>query len=134
MQCYWEMPPVTPGIPAPLHSGAHFSDRQEKCSDMPKTAKKSATKKTPSGPKPAAQDPAPTAPPSAVTKSMLAKLGRAYKKAGMTDVSEEKKLQFAQELLGAGIPLANRSSARIARVLKGENSIEALKEPRRAKE
>lgn len=64
---------------------------------------------------------------------MLAKLGRAYKKAGMPDVSEEKKLEFAQELLVAGVPLANRSSARIARVLNGEITIEALKVSSRTK-
>lgn len=101
---------------------------------MPKTAKKSTAKKTPVGPKPEAQAPALTTAASAVTKAMLAKLGRAFKKAGMPDVSEEKKLEFAQELVSAGVPLANRSSARIARVIKGEISIEALKEPRRVKE
>jgi len=101
---------------------------------MPDSAKKSVAKKTPAAREPSAKAPAPTATASAVTKAMLAKLGRAYKKAGMPDVSEEKKLSLAQELLGAGVPLANRSSARIARVLKGEISIEDLKVSPRAKE
>lgn len=101
---------------------------------MPKTAKKSATKKTPTVPTPDPQAQAPTATASAVTKPMLAKLGRAYKKAGMPDVSEEKKHQFAQELLAAGIPILNRTSARISRAIKGEITIEALKGSRRAKE
>jgi hypothetical protein len=64
---------------------------------------------------------------------MLGKVGRAYKRAGVPDVSEEKKLEFAQQLLGAGVPILDRSSARIARVIKGETSIEDLKVSRRAK-
>jgi hypothetical protein len=101
---------------------------------MPKTAKRSATKKTLPIAEPAAQEPAPTAPVSEVTRAMLGKVGRAYKKADMPDVSEEKKLEFAQELLAAGVPILNRSSARISRVLKGEISIEDLKVSRGAKE
>jgi hypothetical protein len=100
---------------------------------MPNTAKKSAAKKTPAARGPAAKAPAPTATASAVTKAMLGKVGRAYKKADMPNVSEDKKLEFAQELLAAGIPIVNRSSARIARVIKGEISIEDLKVSRRAK-
>ena len=61
------------------------------------------------------------------------KLRRAYKKADMPNVSEQKKLEFAQELLAAGVPILNRSSARISRAIKGEISIEDLKVPRRAK-
>ena len=79
---------------------------------MPGTAKKPAGKKTPAVRKPAAKAPAPTATASAVTKTMLAKVGRAYKKANMPTVSEQKKLEFAQELLAAGVPILNRSSAK----------------------
>jgi hypothetical protein len=100
---------------------------------MPNTTKKSASKKTPASREPAAKAPAPTATASAVTKAMLGKVGRAYKKADMPDISEDKKHEFAQELLAAGIPIVNRSSARIARVIKGEISIEDLKVSRRAK-
>jgi hypothetical protein len=100
---------------------------------MPNSSKKSVAKKTPAVREATAKAPAPTAATSAVTKAMLGKVGRAYKKADMPDVSEDKKLEFAQELLGAGIPLANRSSARIARVIKGEITIDDLKVSRRAK-
>ena len=99
---------------------------------MPGTAKKPAGKKTPAVRKPAAKAPAPTATASAVTKTMLAKVGRAYKKANMPTVSEQKKLEFAQELLAAGVPILTRSSARISRAIKGEISIEDLKVSRRA--
>jgi len=99
---------------------------------MPDTAKKPAPKKTPAGRKPAAKAPAPTATASAVTKAMLAKVGRAYEKADMPNVSEQKKLEFAQELLAAGVPILHRSSARISRAIKGDISAEDLKVPRRA--
>ena len=69
---------------------------------MPNTTKKPAAKKTPAG---ATKDPAPTATASAVTKAMLAKVSRAYKKADMPNVSEQKKLEFAQELFAAGVPI-----------------------------
>jgi hypothetical protein len=96
---------------------------------MPNTAKK-----TPAAREAAAKAPAPTTTASAVTNAMLAKVGRAYKKADMPNVSEQKKLEFAQELLAAGVPILNRSSARISRAIKGEISIEDLKVSRRAKE
>jgi hypothetical protein len=99
---------------------------------MPDTAKKPATKKTPAARKPAGKAPTPIATASAVTKAMLAKVERAYKKADMPNVSEQKKLEFAQELLAAGGPIQNRSSARISRAIKGEINIEDLKVPRRA--
>jgi hypothetical protein len=47
---------------------------------MPDTAKKPAVKKTPAASKPAAKAPTPTGTASAVTKAMLAKIGRAYKR------------------------------------------------------
>jgi hypothetical protein len=52
-------------------------------SGMPDTAKKPATKKTPAARKPAGKAPTPIATASAVTKAMLAKVERAYKKADM---------------------------------------------------
>lgn len=55
-------------------------------SGMPDTAKKPAAKKTPAARKPATEAPAPTATASAVTKVMLAKVGRAYKKADGRDL------------------------------------------------
>jgi hypothetical protein len=100
---------------------------------MPNSAKKSAAKKTPAAREPAAKAPARIATASAVTKAMLGKIRRAHKKADMPDVSEDKKHEFAQELLAAGVPILNRSSARIARVIKGKISIEDLKVSRRAK-
>ena len=48
-------------------------------SGMPNTAKKPAEKKTPAVRETAAKAPAPTATASAVTRAMLAKVGRAYK-------------------------------------------------------
>ncbi len=99
---------------------------------MPNTAKKPAAQKAPAAHKPAAKVPAPTGTASAVTKAMLAKVGRAYKKADMPNVSEQKKLEFAQALLAAGVPILNRSSARISRAIKGEISVEDLKVSRRA--
>jgi hypothetical protein len=93
---------------------------------MPNTDKRPAAKKTPAARKPAAKIPAPTTTASAVTKAMLAKVGRAYKKADMPDVSEQKELEFAQELLAAGVPILNRSSAMLSRALKGEISMEDL--------
>src|SRR5258708_39460396 len=68
-------------------------------SGMPDTAKKPAARK------PAAKAPAPTATASAVTKAMLAKVGRAYKKADMPNVSEQKKPSSPRSCS----PLASRS-------------------------
>jgi len=101
---------------------------------MPNTTKKSVVKRTPAVREAAAKAPAPTVTPSAVTKAMLSKIERAHKRAGVPDVSEEKKLEFAQQLVTAGVPILDRSSARISRVIKGEISIEDLKVSRRAKE
>lgn len=99
---------------------------------MPDTAKKPAATKTSAARKPATKAPAPTTTASTVTKAMLAKVGRAFKKADMTNVSEQKKLEFTQELLAAGVPILNRSSTRISRAIKGEISIGDLKVSRRA--
>jgi hypothetical protein len=125
---------TTPAKPTISNASTYFSNKQQKCIGMPNTTKKSVARKNPAATKPAVQAPATTATASAVSKAMLAKVGRAYKKAEMTDVSEEKKLEFAQELVSAGVPILNRSSARIARAIKGEISIESLKEARGVKE
>jgi hypothetical protein len=103
---------------------------------MPNTTKKPAAKETPAPRKPAKKkapvtEPAPTA--SAVSKPMLSKVGRAYEKADMPNVTEAKKVEFAEALLAARVPILNRPSGRIARAIKGEISIEDLKTSSRAK-
>jgi hypothetical protein len=78
----------------------------------------------------AKQKPAKSAPAKPeVTKGMLAKIGRAYKKAGTvkgggTEADHE---AYAFTLLTAGIPILERSSSRIARAIKGEIEIADLK-------
>jgi hypothetical protein len=63
-----------------------------------------------------------------VTKRMLSKVARAYRKAGIkgggTEVDHE---AFAFTLLNAGVPFLERSSSRIARAIKGEIEITDLK-------
>ena len=64
-----------------------------------------------------------------VTKRMLSKIARAYKKAGTvqgggTETDHE---AFAFTLLNAGVPFLERSSSRIARAIKGEIEIADLK-------
>jgi hypothetical protein len=108
--------PNTTGIPA---------DNGTPAAQEPPTAKKRVKKKAP------ITDPAPTA--SAVTKPMLLKIGRSYKKANLADVTEAKKVEFAEALLAAGVPILSISSGRIARVIKGEISIDDLKASRRPK-
>jgi hypothetical protein len=63
---------------------------------------------------------------SEITKPMLAKVRRAFGKTGK-EASEEKQLKFAEELIAAGVPTLSRSSSRIAKVLKGEETLEDLK-------
>jgi hypothetical protein len=78
----------------------------------------------------AKQKPAKSAPAKPeVTKGMLAKIGRAYKKAGTvkggdTEADHE---AFAFTLLNAGIPILERSSNRIAKAIKREIEIADLK-------
>ena len=64
-----------------------------------------------------------------VTKRMLSKIARAYKKAGTvkgggTEADHE---AFAFTLLNAGVPFLERSSSRISRAIRGEIQIEDLK-------
>ena len=63
---------------------------------------------------------------SEITKAMLGKVRRAFGKAGK-EASEEEQLKFAEELTAAGVPILGRSSSRIAKVLKGEETLEDLK-------
>jgi hypothetical protein len=65
-------------------------------------------------------------PVSEITKPMLAKVRRAFGKAGK-EASEEEQSKFAEKLIAAGVPDLSRSSSRIAKVLKGEETLEDLK-------
>jgi hypothetical protein len=56
----------------------------------------------------------------------LAKIRRAFRKAGKPEASPEEQTAFLNQLHELNIPVLRRSSGRIARVLKGELSIEAL--------
>jgi hypothetical protein len=65
-------------------------------------------------------------PVSEITKAMLSKVRRAFRKADK-EGSEAEQAEFAEELIAAGIPILSRSSSRIAKVLKGEETLEDLK-------
>jgi hypothetical protein len=60
-----------------------------------------------------------------VDRKMLGKVKRAFLKAGV-EASPAAQAEFLNNLLMANIPVLNRSSGRIARVVKGEQSIESL--------
>jgi hypothetical protein len=60
-----------------------------------------------------------------VDRKMLGKVKRAFLKAGVV-ADPEAQAAFLNDLLMADIPVVSRSSGRIARVLKGEKSIESL--------
>jgi hypothetical protein len=66
------------------------------------------------------------APDTRVTEPMLRKLRRAFLKAGK-EASEGEQVKFAEDMISAGVPILNRSSSRIAKVLKGERTLEDLK-------
>ena len=57
---------------------------------------------------------------------IMGKLRRAFRKAGKLEASETEIRAFLTSLLEAKVPVLNRSSGRIARVVKGEKSIESL--------
>jgi hypothetical protein len=57
-----------------------------------------------------------------ITKSILSKVRRAFRKAGK-EVSEAEQAKCAEELIAAGIPILSRSSNRIAKVIKGEETL-----------
>jgi hypothetical protein len=60
-----------------------------------------------------------------VDRKMLGKVRRAFLKAGV-EASPEAQAAFLNDLLMANVPVLNRSSGRIARVVKGEESIATL--------
>jgi len=60
-----------------------------------------------------------------VDRKMLGKVKRAFLKAGV-EASPEAQAAFLNDLLMANIPVLNRSSALIARVVKKEQNIESL--------
>jgi hypothetical protein len=80
-----------------------------------KTAKKPATVKA-----------APARTVEVLSKSMISKVKRGYKKAGVS-ATDETVIAFAQTLIVSGVPVLRRSSSRIARVIKGEVKAEELK-------
>ena len=60
-----------------------------------------------------------------VDRKMLGKVKRAFLKAGV-EAGPEAQAAFLSDLLMANVPVLNRSSARIARVVKKEQNIESL--------
>jgi hypothetical protein len=58
-------------------------------------------------------------------RKMLGKIRRAFLKAGV-EACPEAQADFLNDLLKANVPVLNRSSGRIARVVKGEESIATL--------
>jgi hypothetical protein len=70
-----------------------------------------------------AADPAPA---SEITKAMLSKVRRAFRKAGK-EGSQAEQEEFAGQLIAAGVSILSRSSGRIAKVLKAEETLEDLK-------
>ena len=58
-------------------------------------------------------------------RKMLGKVKRAFVKAGV-EAGPEAQTAFLNDLLMANVPVLNRSSGRIARVVKGEQSIARL--------
>jgi hypothetical protein len=58
-------------------------------------------------------------------RKMIGKVKRAFVKAGV-EAGPEAQAAFLDDLLMANVPVLNRSSGRIARVVKGERSIASL--------
>ena len=58
-------------------------------------------------------------------RKMLGKVKRAFVKAGV-EAGPKAQAAFLNDLLMANVPVLNRSSGRIARIIKGEQSIESL--------
>ena len=63
---------------------------------------------------------------SRANRKMISKLRRAFRKAGKSEASEAEISAFLTSLLETKIPVLNRSSGRIAKVVKGEKSMESL--------
>jgi hypothetical protein len=60
-----------------------------------------------------------------VDRKMIGKVKRAFLKAGV-EAGPKAQADFLNALLLAKVPVLNRSSSRIARLVKGEKSIESL--------
>src|SRR6266436_4384125 len=65
-------------------------------------------------------------PASRANRKTMSKLRRAFRKAGKSEASETEIRAFLRSLLEAGVPVLERSSGRISRVVKGEKGIESL--------
>jgi hypothetical protein len=65
--------------------------------------------------------------PEKRTSRPLGKIRRAHVKAGIAAPRRDVLEGFAQKLLTAGVPIRERSSRWIAKVVKGESEIAALK-------
>lgn len=63
---------------------------------------------------------------SRTNRKMMAKVGRAFSKAGRPEVGKAEISAFLASLLETKVPVLNRSSGRIARVVRGEQNIESL--------
>jgi hypothetical protein len=59
-------------------------------------------------------------------RKMMGKVRRAFRKAGKPDAPEAELSAFLTSLLDIRVPVLQRSSARIAKVLTGERNIESL--------
>ena len=56
----------------------------------------------------------------------LGKLRRAFRKAGKPEATEAELHEFLDALRAAGVPVMRRSSGRLAKVVKGERTVESL--------
>ena len=56
----------------------------------------------------------------------LGKLRRAFRKAGKPEATEAELRAFLNDLVAAGVPVVRRTSGRIAKVVRGERTIESL--------
>ena len=61
------------------------------------------------------------------TSRLLGKIRRAHVKAGIVEPTEDVLEEFARKLLTAGVPIMERSSSRMAKLIRGEIEIETLK-------
>jgi hypothetical protein len=69
----------------------------------------------------------PQNPKSGFSRGMLGKVRRAHIKAGIAEPTDALCEAFVRNLLATAVPIMKRSSTRIAKVIKGEVEIEALK-------
>jgi hypothetical protein len=60
-----------------------------------------------------------------MTLKVMAKLARAYHKAGIIP-TEEQAAALLDQLVSIGVPVEHRGSSRIAKVIKGAKPIESL--------